>query len=130
VPAIGVLIDRLRKDLAFAENRELCLEQTRDMIKRVQTSGSPEESRALSAEGDLFAPVVLRALGGPSKSLVLNNTMPTARDVSMSPHHMFIYSQVVDKMTVDELLDGTPLTAIETLSVLLDFRDRGYLSLE
>jgi hypothetical protein len=62
--------------------------------------------------------------------LRLNDTIPTARDESMSPHHMFIYSQVVDKMTVDELLDGTPLTAIETLSVLLDFRDRGYLSLE
>jgi len=129
-PAIGVLIDQLRKNLAFAENDELCLEQARDMIRRVQTAGSSEESRALSAEGDLFVPVLLHALGGPDKILVLNDAIPTARDESMSPHHMFIYSQIVDKMTVDDLLDGTPLTAIETLSVLLDFRDRGYLSLE
>lgn len=129
-PPIAVLIDQLRKNLANAENYALCIEQARDMIKRVQTTGSPEESRALSAEGDLVVPVLLRALGGASRILVLHHTIPTARDESMSPHHMFIYSQIADKMTVNDLLDGTPLTAIETLSVLLDFRDRGYLSLE
>jgi hypothetical protein len=128
VPAIGVLIDKLRKNLAIAGNHERCLEQARNMIRRVQTAGSPEESRALCAQGDLLVPVLLRALGGPGKILILNDAIPTARDMSMSPHHMFIYSQIVDKMTVNELLDGTPLTAIETLSVLLDFRDRGYLS--
>ena len=129
-PAIGVLIDDLRKNLAIAGSHERCLQQARDMIRRVQTAGSPEDSRALVEEGDLFVPVLLRALGGPGKILTLNHTIPTARDASMSPHHMFIYSQIADKMTINELLDGTPLTAIETLSALLDFRDRGYLSLE
>jgi serine/threonine protein kinase len=130
VPAIGVLIDQLRKDLSVEQNHEHSLELARDMIRRVQTAGSPEESRLLSAEADLLVPVLLRALGGRGKVLLLNDAIPTARDLSMSPHHMFIYSQIADKMTVNDLLDGIPLTAIETLSVLLDFRDSGYLSLQ
>jgi hypothetical protein len=33
-------------------------------------------------------------------------------------------------MTIDELLDVTPLTAVETLNMLLEFRDQGYLTVE
>jgi hypothetical protein len=48
----------------------------------------------------------------------------------MSPQHMFLLSRIVNRMTIDELLDITPLSRLDTLSMVLDFQDRGYLSIE
>jgi hypothetical protein len=47
----------------------------------------------------------------------------------MSPTHMFLASRIVGKVTIEELLDVSPLPNTETLAILLDFRDSGFLTI-
>jgi hypothetical protein len=86
---------------------------------------------ALAAElerlADELVPILLAALGGSSKTLVLSKCKPTSQDISLSPQHMFLLSCIGNQATVEELLDMTPLGALETLGLVLDFIDQGYV---
>ena len=48
----------------------------------------------------------------------------------MSPEHVFLLSRVDGTTTIEELLDVSPLSTAETLGILLDFRDQGYLGID
>jgi hypothetical protein len=128
-PSVQSLFDQLSRAIAFADETK-SLELARTVIKKVQSSGSTESRRTLAMAADQLIPILQRALGRPECTLRLNTSVPTAQDASMSPEYMFLFSRIVDRMTIDELLDMTPLSKLDTLSIVLDFRDRGYLSVE
>ena len=48
----------------------------------------------------------------------------------MSPEHVFLLSRIDGTSTVEELLDVSPLSTAETLGILIDFRDEGYLEID
>lgn len=124
------LLEQLKTCIAFGDDESQCLTLARGIIRTARASDTAETRRALSAAAELVRPILLRALGGPERKLLLNQTAPCANDPVMGPEQMFLLSQIAHKMTIDELLDVTPLTAVETLNLLLHFRDQGYVSVQ
>jgi hypothetical protein len=48
----------------------------------------------------------------------------------MSPEHLFLLSRIDRTTTVEELIDVSPVSAPETLGILIDFLDEGYLEFD
>jgi len=125
---IAQLLDQLRASISGSDDAK-SLELARSLTCMAR-SASVEARLVFSSGADIVQPVLLKALGGLGRALLLNRAAPSASDARIDPQQMFLYSRIADGMTIDELLDVTPLSAVETLHALLDFRDQGFLTVE
>ena len=99
----------------------------RAAIKLIQGENSQQVATLIASAGDVILPLLLEALGGSEAAISLRQR-PSSNSSSISPTHMFLASRIVDKTTVEEIMDISHLSKAETLGILLDFRDEGLLA--
>jgi hypothetical protein len=101
--------------------------KARAALKAAQGERSPEVQSLICIASDLLRPLLLRSLGGEEKMVALLHP-PSSQDTSLSPDQMFLLSRIDGRTTIEELLDVSPLSAPETLGILLDFSDNGLMT--
>ncbi len=128
VSKLRTTLDEIRQAVTFGEEQR-ALSKARQAVHLTRTTRQPELKDLLSNASDLLKPILLRSLGGHQKriSIVATSSLDTS---IISPEHVFLLSRVDGTATVEELLDTSPLSAPETLGILLDFRDQGCLGIE
>jgi serine/threonine protein kinase len=133
-PASGALVrlqaamDEVRQAVTFGEDQR-ALAKARVVLQLAQAGRSREAKDMLSSAAELLGPIFLRSLGGLKRKVSLSEPQ-TSRTSSFSPEHVFLLSRIEGTSTVEELLDVSPLSMPETLGILLDFRDEGYLGFD
>jgi hypothetical protein len=121
-------MDEVRQAVTFGEDQR-ALSKARAVLQLAQADRSRETKEMLTNSAELLSPILLRSLGGLSRRVSLWQP-ESARSVSMSPEHVFLLSRIDGTTTVEELIDVSPLSAAETLGILIDFRDEGYLEFD
>jgi hypothetical protein len=124
--ALRSVLATIKKNVARGES-ERALANARTALKMAQASAAPELNAALAQAAELLTPILLHTIGGPAQVLAASIYDPSAQDKSLSPQHMFLLSRIGSSMTIEELLDITPFSVLETLGLVLDFIDQGYL---
>jgi serine/threonine protein kinase len=122
------ILDDVKSAVASGDNR-LALVKARAALKLIQGENSQHVANLVAGVSDVILPLLLDALGGPDAAVSLRQR-PSSSSTSISPTHMFLASRIVDKTTIEEILDVSHLSKAETLGILLDFRDEGLLSLD
>jgi eukaryotic-like serine/threonine-protein kinase len=121
-------LDEIRQAVTFGEEQR-ALAKARLAVQMAQAQRQREAKELLSGASELLRPILLRSLGGSHRRVSLVRS--DSRGVpSMSPEHVFLLSRVDGTTTIEELLDVSPLSTAETLGILLDFRDQGYLGID
>jgi len=121
-------MDEVRQAVTFGEDQR-ALAKARVVLQLVQAERSREAKELLSGATELLRPILLRSLGGLHRRISLLQPQ-SARSSSTSPEHLFLLSRIDGTTTVEELLDVSPLSTAETLGLLVDFRDQGYLDFD
>jgi serine/threonine-protein kinase len=121
-------MDEVRQAVTFGEEQR-ALSKARVVLQLAQADRSRETKDLLVNSGELLSPILLRSLGGLSRKVSLWQPQ-SASSASMSPEHVFLLSRIDGTTTVEELLDVSPLSTAETLGILIDFRDEGYLEID
>jgi len=124
----GSILDDVKKALAFGDNG-LALVKARAVLKLTQGENSQQAAALVADASDVILPILLDAMGGQDAVISLRQR-PSSSSTSISPTHMFLASRIVGKTTIEELLDVSHLSKVETLGILLDFRDEGLLALD
>ena len=121
-------MDEVRQAVTFGEDQR-ALTKARAVLQLAQADRSRETKELLTTSAELLSPILLRSLGGLSRRVSLWQP-DSAHSASMSPEHVFLLSRIDGTSTVEELLDVSPLSTAETLGILIDFRDEGYLEID
>jgi hypothetical protein len=121
-------LDEVRQAVAFGEDQR-AVAKARVLLQLAQAERTREANALIAGATDLLGPILLRNLGGRERKVSLQQPQ-SSRTASMSPQHLFLLSRIDGTTTVDELLDVSPLSTPETLGILLDFRDEGYLEID
>ena len=121
-------MDEVRQAVTFGEDQR-ALTKARVVLQLAQAERSREAKELLSNAAELLRPILLRSLGGLNRKVSLAQPQ-SSRGSSMSPEHLFLLSRIDGTTTVEELLDVSPLSTPETLGILIDFRDQGYLGFD
>lgn len=125
---LRITLEEICQAVTFGEEQR-AISKARHAVQIVRNARRQESRELLANAGDLLRPLLLRSLGGSQRrvSIEQNNHVDSSR---LSPEHLFLLSRVDGTTTIEELLDTSPLTAAETLGILLDFRDLGCLGIE
>ncbi len=121
-------LDEVRQAVAFGEDQR-AVAKARVLLQLAQAERTREANALIAGATDLLGPILLRNLGGRERKVSLQQPQ-SSRTASMSPQHLFLLSRIDGTTTVEELLDVSPLSTPETLGILLDFRDEGYLAID
>ena len=127
-PFVGLAQPRVRQAVTFGEDFR-ALAKARTLMQLVQSSRSADAKKVLSRATDLLGPIFLRSLGGRDRKVSLVQPQSSSGK-SMSPEHVFLLSRIDGTTTVEELLDVSPMSPAETLAILVDFHDQGYLGFD
>jgi hypothetical protein len=122
------ILDQIKGALA-AGDEHLALLSARAALRLTRGEHSLEVANLVSNASDVILPILFRALGGENRVISMRQR-PSSKDNSMSPTHMFLASRIDGRTTIEELLDVSPLSNADTLGILLDFRDSGFLVVE
>lgn len=125
---IRALLDDIRQAVTFGESQR-ALSKARQAVQLAQLERYRDAKDLLAEATELLRPILLRAVGGLQRRVVARHVQ-TVRGASLSPEHLFLLSRMEGTLTVEELIDVSPLSAPETLGILLDSRDEGYLVIE
>ena len=121
-------MDEVRQAVTFGEEHR-ALVKARVVLQLAQAERSREAKDMLSNAAEVLSPIFLRNLGGLQRKVSLSQPQ-SSQSSSMSPEHVFLLSRIDGTTTVEELLDVSPLSTAETLGILIDFRDEGYLGID
>jgi len=125
---LRITLEEIRQAVMFGEELS-AISKARHAVQIARNARRPESRELLSNAGDLLRPLLLRSLGGSQRRVNIEHGMQVDSS-RLSPEHLFLLSRVDGTTTIEELLDTSPLTAAETLGILLDFRDLGCLGIE
>ncbi len=126
--AAQLLLSEVKRALAVG-NEFLALHSVRAALRLMRDAQSPEVAAIISNATDVILPTLLHALGGQDKVISMRYR-PSTTDSSINPTHMFLASRIDSPTTIEELLDVSPPSNAETLGILLDFRDKGFLAVD
>lgn len=124
-----VTIDEVRQAVTFGEEQR-AITKAHAALHLVQSERSRETRQVLANAAELLSPIFLRSLGGLDRKVRLTQAPASPTQSPMSPEHVFLLSRIDGTTTVEELVDVSPLSATETLGLLVDFRERGLLGFE
>ena len=122
------IVDEIRRALA-AGDEHLALLSARAALRLTREEHSPEVASIIARATGVILPILFQALGGQNKTISMRQR-PSSKDNWISPTHMFLASRIDGRTTIEELLDVSPLSNADTLGILLDFRDSGFLVVE
>ncbi len=123
--AAQLILGELKRALAAGDERR-ALRSARAALRLMGDGNSSQVTNLISNATDVILLALLQALGGKSKTISMRQR-PSSSDNSIGPTHMFLASRIDGPTTIEELLDVSPLSNTETLGILLDFRDAGFL---
>jgi len=124
--AVRSLLDEVHRSVTIGDELR-AVAKARAALKAAQGERSPEVQSLICIASDLLHPILLRSLGGEERMVTLLHP-PSSQDKSLSPDQMFLLSRIDGRTTIEELLDVSPLSAPETLGILLDFSDNGFMT--
>ncbi len=122
------ILDDVQKALGFGDNG-LALVKARAALKLTRGEDSQQAAALVADASEVILPILLNAMGGQDAVISLRQR-PSSSSTSISPTHMFLASRIVGKTTIEELLDVSHLSKVETLGILLDFHDEGLLAMD
>ncbi len=120
-------IEEARQAHAFGETSRL-LAQCRRATRLARYCGAPQARELLAKAADFLEAPLLDALGGRSRRVELLS-MPSADSHGLGPEHLYILTRLDGPLTVDELLQLSPLSTPETLCLILELSSAGALKL-
>ena len=125
---LEAVVDEIKR-ASSEPNLALAVRRARLALGSIQLEPSntqhPRATEALRMLETLF----LRALGGKHKKVCLSGA-PSGTRSSLNPTQMFLLSRIEGTTTIEELLDISPLSKVETLDILLSFNDQGLLNIQ
>ena len=127
VEALTEELAQARQALAFGEDSNAYRHAQRG-LELASTTNEEGARRAISASAALLETILVNQIGGTSKRLKMVNA-PESSDASVTPQQAYLLSRLDGGSSVEEVLDLSPLSRVETLRVLLEFRDRGVVEL-
>lgn len=116
-------IAEVRRAVAFGEHQRALHHAKRGV--HLARDCNAKEARALLVDASsVLELVLLPQIGGLQKKLTLSNARPSAQG-DWTPGHFFLLSRLEQAITLEELLDLSPLTRPETLSFVSDLLEQG-----
>jgi serine/threonine protein kinase len=122
-------MDEVRQAVTFGEEQR-ALAKARAVLQLAQFERSRDAKEMVANATELLRPILLRSLGGLDRKVTLTQPPSSRGRPSMSPEHVFLLSRIDGTTTIEELLDVSPLSTAETLGILIDFREQGYLGFD
>jgi serine/threonine protein kinase len=110
-------ISDVRRDVAFGEHQR-AFNHARRAVYLARICDAPEGRSILAEASSLLELVLLPSLGGAQKRITIRDAQPTHGD--WTPGHFFLLSRLEQPITIEELLDLSPLTRPETISFIAD----------
>lgn len=120
-------IAEVRRAVAFGEQQR-ALTQARRAVRLARACDAREARAILVDASSILELVLLPPLGGIQRKLTLCNARPSAQG-DWTPGHFFLLSRLEQPITLEELLDLSPLSRPETLCFVADLLDRDIVSL-
>lgn len=121
-------IAEVRRAVAFGEQQR-ALTQARRAVHLARSCNERDARASLVEASSLLELVLLPPLGGIDRKLTLRNARPSAVG-DWTPGHFFILSRLEQPITIEELLDLSPLSRPETLCFVADLEAREIVSIE
>jgi len=119
-------IAEVRRAVAFGEQQR-ALTQARRAVGLARDCDAREARAVLVDATSILELVLLPTLGSIYKRITLRHARPSAQG-DWTPGHFFLLSRLEQPITVEELLDLSPLSRPETLCFVADLLDRDIVS--
>lgn len=121
-------IAEVRRAIAFGEQQR-ALTQARRAVHLARSCNERDARAALNEASGVLELVLLPPLGSIERKLTLRETRPSAVG-DWTPGHFFLLSRLEQPITLEELLDLSPLSRPETLCFIADLQARDIISIE
>lgn len=121
-------IAEVRRAVAFGEQQR-ALTQARRAVHLARDCNERDARASLVEASGVLELVLLSPLGGIQRKVTLRNPHPSAVG-DWTPGHFFILSRLEQPVTLEELLDLSPLSRPETLCFVADLEARDIVSLD
>lgn len=121
-------IAEVRRAVAFGEQQR-ALTQARRAVHLARSCNEREARASLNEATSVLELVLLPPLGSIDRKLILREARPSAIG-DWTPGHFFLLSRLEQPITIEELLDLSPLSRPETLCFLADLQARDIVIIE
>jgi len=116
-----------RQAAAFGEQQR-AVGMAKSLVRMARRCSDPRALALVRESSPLLEPLFLSALGKLT-SLVSFVKDADVKSTRITPEHAYLLSRVTEPVTIDELLDISPLSRVETLAFLAELSADGVLSL-
>lgn len=120
-------IAEVRRAIAFGEQQR-ALAQAKRAVHLARSCNAREARAALVEASSILELVLLPPLGGTYKKITLRESRPSSQG-DWTPGHFFLLSRLEQPITVEELLDLSPLSRPETLCFVSDLLAQDIVSI-
>ncbi len=117
---VAALIDEAARAVAFGEQHRAAT-YARRVMRLIRACPDPKARQLVVDAVELLEPLLLGLVGGESRKVTLIQT-PSAADSFLTPEQFYVASQTEGSVTVEELLDLSPLHHTETLDLVLELQ--------
>jgi hypothetical protein len=116
-------LDRVRRSVAFAESAE-AYAAAHSAMELAFCGGTVEAKKLLEGSSEVMQAVFERKLRGPQGRVILKR-MPSPEEAGIAPQQVYLLTRLEDQATLDEALDLSPLSRLQTLWLLARLLDQG-----
>lgn len=118
-------LERVRRSLAFAESTEAYL--AAHAVMRAAFSRDRGKAREIvQASAKVLEAIFEQRLRGPRGRILLRQ-LPDLADAEIAPQQVYLLTRLEDSSTLDEVLDLSPLSRLETMWLLAGCLDNGLI---
>lgn len=126
VKAVQGLIDRTRQELGL-DNVELAVSCAESALEIAHSVKRDEVTALIKKNGDLFQRTFERRLGEMSRRISVHHVAGQPR--SLSPEQAFLLSRLEGGLSIEEIIDLSPLSREQTLGQLVGLVRAGHIRL-
>ncbi|MBN1612188.1 MAG: serine/threonine protein kinase [Polyangiaceae bacterium] len=120
-------LDRVRRSMAFSESSE-AYEAADEAMRLAFTQGTASAKQLVRGSAEVLEAVFERRVRGP-KGLILLRHVPGPRDEVVTHNQVYLLTRLEDRSTLDDALDLSPLSRLETLWLLACSLDTGAIEI-
>lgn len=127
VEAVAQELDRVRRSMAFSEATE-AYEAAHAVMRLAFTRETPRARELARCSAEVLETVFEHRLRGP-RGLVLLRHLPGPTEEVVTHNQVYLLTRLEDRGTLDDALDLSPLSRLETLWLLACSLDSGSLEI-
>jgi serine/threonine protein kinase len=116
-------LDRVRRSMAFSESSE-AYRAAHAAMRLAFAEGGASAKPLVRSSGEVLEAVFERRLRGP-KGLILLKHVPGPNERVVTHNQVYLLTRLEDRSTLDDALDLSPLSRLETLWLLATSLDNG-----